>query len=106
MLVCEGERPDRSYETAPCLLVEVLSQMTAHNDRRHKYSVYTQLPSLQTYLIVSQEARHVVEYQCGEAESAKSGNGWKMRELRETGEVRVPCLGLSLTLEQIYRGVF
>ena len=98
MLVCGQERPDRYYETSPCLLVEVLSRSTAHNDRRHKYSVYTGIPSLQTYLIVSQDSRHVVEYQRG-------AEGWQMRELKESGEVSVPCLGVTLTLEQIYRNV-
>jgi len=63
MLVCGPEQPDRYFETSPCLLVEVLSGSTAHNDRPTKYQVYTAIPALQTYLIVSQDTRHVVEYQ-------------------------------------------
>lgn len=98
MLVCEGERPDRYSETSPCFLAEVISSDTADIDRRHKYSVYTGIPSLQTYLIVSQDTRHVVEYQ-------RTEDGWQMREMKDTGEVRVPCLNTALTLEQIYRGV-
>lgn len=98
MLVCGGEPPDRYYETAPCLLVEVLSGSTAHNDRRHKYAAYTDIPSLQTYLIVSQTERYVVEYQ-------RTEGGWQMREHREGGEVGVPCLVRTLTLDEMYRGV-
>lgn len=98
MLVCEQEQPDRYYETAPCLLVEVLSGSTAHNDRRHKYAAYTSIPSLQTYLIVSQTERYVVEYQ-------RTGSGWQMREHQGEGEVGAPCLDRTLTLDEIYRGV-
>ena len=78
-----------------CLLIEVLSPSTANNDRRDKYRAYTELPSLQTYLIVSQSMRHVVEYQ-------RQGDEWIMREHWGKGVVNVPCLGLSLSMEQIY----
>ncbi|KEF34150.1 MULTISPECIES: Uma2 family endonuclease [Deinococcus] len=98
MLVCGGDVPDRYYEVAPCFLAEVLSGSTAHNDRRHKYAAYTDIPSLQTYLIVSQEERYVVEYQ-------RTPGGWQMREHRGGGEASVPCLGRTLRLEEIYRGV-
>lgn len=96
MLVCGVDAPSEYYETLPCLLVEVMSPSTAHNDRRDKYRAYTDLPSLQTYLIVSQTERYVVAYERGE------GSEWQMRELRAQGEAFVPCLGQSLTLEQIY----
>lgn len=98
MLVCGGEPPDRYFETSPCLLVEVLSGSTAHNDRRHKHAVYTAIPPLQTYLIVSQDERYVVEYQRAEG-------GWQMREHRGEGQVEIPCLGRFLTLDEMYRGV-
>ena len=98
MLVCGQDQPDRYHETSPCLLVEVLSVSTAHNDRRTKQQVYTAISALQTYLIVSQDARHVVEYQRAEG-------GWQMREHRGEGQVDVPCLGRALTLDEMYRGV-
>lgn len=96
MLVCDVDAPSEYYETLPCLLVEVLSPTTASNGRRDKDRAYTDLPSLQTYLIVSQTERYVVAYERGE------GGEWQMRELRGQGEVLVPCLGESLTLDQIY----
>lgn len=98
MLVCGGEVPGRYHESSPCLLAEVLSGSTAHNDRRHKYAVYTAIPTLQTYLLVSQDERYVVEYQ-------RVGEGWTMREHRGAGQVDVPCLEQVLTLDQMYRGV-
>ena len=98
MLVCGGERPDPYFETSPCFLAEVLSPSTADNDRRHKRTVYTTLPTLQTYILVSQTERHVVEYQ-------RVGDGWQMRELRGSGHIGVPCLEMDLTLDDLYGGV-
>lgn len=98
MLVCGHEPHDAYSETAPCLLVEVLSGSTADTDRRHKYAAYTTLPSLQTYLIVSQDVRHVVEYR-------RTEDGWQMHEHRGSGEIHVACVGHTLTLGEIYRGV-
>ncbi len=34
--------------------------------------------------------------------SGQADGGWAMRELRNQGEVDIPCLGLTLTLEQMY----
>ena len=98
MLVCGQDIPHALYETSPCLLVEVLSPSTAANDRVGKYALYTSLPSLQTYLIVEQTQRRVYEYQ-------RAGDEWRLREVAETGEVEVPCLGLSLPLDDTYAGV-
>lgn len=46
MLVYGDEQPGRYFESSPCLLVEVLSGSIAHNDRCHKYAVYTAIPTL------------------------------------------------------------
>ena len=99
MLVCDTATGSDMAETAPCLLVEVLSPSTAQIDRVGKWAMYTALPSLQTYLIVHQDERRVVEY-------ARAAEGWQMREVVQEGGVSVPCLGLTLTLEDVYGGVF
>lgn len=98
MLVCDRNSGNQDAETSPCLLVEVLSPSTASHDRFGKYGVYIALPSLQTYLIVSQSERYVVEYQ-------RTEGGWQMREHRGGGEVGVPCLGRTMTLDEMYRAV-
>ena len=98
MVVCGQPGGDPYFETDPCLLVEVLSPGTESRDRREKYSAYTALPSLQTYLIVAQDARRVYAY-------TREGAGWTLQELVGQGEVFLPCLSHTLTLDQIYRGV-
>ncbi|MDV6373467.1 Uma2 family endonuclease [Deinococcus arenicola] len=98
MLVCDTTRTQRLAETAPCLLVEILSPSTAANDRVGKYAMYTAISSLQTYLIVEQDERRVYVYQ-------RDGDGWNLTELAGSGEVNVPCLGRRLSLNEIYGGV-
>lgn len=98
MVVCGAPEGDPYFETAPCLLVEVLSPGTASRDRREKYVAYTAIPSLQTYLIVAQDERRVYAYQ-------REAEGWALQEFVGQGEVFLPCLGHTLSLDAIYRGV-
>ncbi|EYB69419.1 hypothetical protein DEIPH_ctg008orf0156 [Deinococcus phoenicis] len=98
MLVCDRDSGDNHAETSPCLLVEVLPDSTASHDRFGKYGVYTAIPSLQSYLIVEQKERRVYAYQ-------RQAGGWHLQDLSGSGSVEVPCLGRSLTLDEIYLGV-
>ena len=100
MVVCGQNNDDLSatFETAPCLLVEVLSKSTARTDRLAKQVAYTALPSLQTYLIMEQTKRKVYVYQ-------RTGEGWRSSELAGQGGIDLPCLGTALTLDQIYRAL-
>ena len=100
MVVCNPTDPDPQvmYETAPCLLVEVISKSTAQNDRLAKYAAYTALPSLQTYLIVEQAERRVYAYH-------REGKAWRLEEVASSGSLNLPCLGRSLTLDEIYADV-
>lgn len=100
MVVCGQELGDLSatYETAPCLLVEVLSKGTAQTDRLAKQVAYTGIPTIQTYLIAEQTQRKVYVYQRAE-------DGWQHAELIGEGEVALPALSSTLTLDQIYGGL-
>lgn len=98
MVVCQGEPPDPYYETAPCILVEVLSPNTKDIDQREKAEAYRGIASLQTYLIVDTEARTVRRYW-------REGTSWQVQDYLEQGEIPLPCLEGSVSLEQIYRGV-
>jgi Uma2 family endonuclease len=82
----------------PCLIVEVLSVSTEHTDFGKKLDEYTQLPSLERYVLVSSDERFVVVYK-------RMGEQWVVKSLEQNGEFDVPCLGSTLTLEQIYDGV-
>lgn len=99
MVACGPEPEDQRSEHAPCLLVEVTSPSTETLDRRSKWSVYRELRSLDTYLIVSQEERRVDRYW-------RDATGrWQVEALAERGEIPLPVFGLTLTLADIYKGV-
>jgi Uma2 family endonuclease len=98
MVACGSDNPDEDFETAPCLLIEVLSGSTAGHDRVGKYNTYTSIESLQTYLMVEQAERRVYEY-------TRQNNQWILTEHALSGEIYLPCLAATLTLDQIYQGL-
>jgi len=69
-------------------------------DRREKLLAYRQLPSLQAYLIVSEDRRWVEHH--FRDESGK----WQRGDYVEEGLIPMPCPpGAQLTLDDIYRGI-
>lgn len=96
MSVCEDDEGDYTKER-PCLIVEVLSKSTRAIDQREKREAYLAMPSLQTYLLIDSESKRVTSYE-------RSDEGW-LERTQNTGEVAFGCLGISLTLADIYRGV-
>ena len=100
MVVCGQNNGDLgvAFETAPCLLVEVLSKSTARIDCLAKQVAYTALPSLRTYLIVKQIKRKGYVYQ-------RTDDVWRSSELAGQGRSMLPCLSTTSTLDQIYRAL-
>ena len=86
-------------EDAPSIIVEVLSPSTERTDRGEKVMVYHRIPTLQTYLIVEQDRRVVDRHWRDENQR------WQRETLVDNGEVALPVIDLSLTLDEIYRGV-
>lgn len=69
-MVCCGPveaEPDPYYETAPTLIVEVLSPATAANDDGEKRVNYQTIPSLAEYLLLDPETGKGVLYRRGGA---------------------------------------
>lgn len=97
-VTCEPRDPQARFKVAPCLLVEVLSKSTAHNDHNGKYHAYTALPSLHTYLIVEQTEPRVYAYQ-------RTPEGWVMTPYGPGESVPLPCIEAELTLETVYGGM-
>ncbi|TXH67403.1 MAG: Uma2 family endonuclease [Thiothrix sp.] len=50
------------YNTAPCLVCEILSSETARIDRSEKFAAYRLLPTLQEYVLCSQDSPIVEVY--------------------------------------------
>jgi Uma2 family endonuclease len=96
MLCCQPNESD-FLETAPCFLVEILSDSTETTDYGAKVREYLPLESLQTYAIVAQTERLVVLYE-------RRGDEWMYRSLTD-GSFNVPCLDTTLTLDAIFDGI-
>jgi Uma2 family endonuclease len=76
---------------------EVLSPSTEDRDLRWKRAAYTSLASLTHYVVIAQDAVEVVVF--------ARDNGFAEKRLRSLNDsVEVPALGISLPLEEIYRG--
>jgi Uma2 family endonuclease len=100
MSVCCDPSDDHDlFLVRPCFLVEILSPSTARIDRREKRIAYTSLESLREYVIVDQSQMRVELYR-------REGEIWRAYLLNEAEDVvESTCIGLRLTLAEIYDGV-
>ena len=99
MVTCHDEEGDPLFETAPCLLVEVLSDSTAHIDKREKLIAYQQIESLKTYLIVYQNEKRL-EHHWLDAEGR-----WQHAHVTDGGRVPLECPDIVLNMNDIYEGI-
>jgi Uma2 family endonuclease len=99
-VVVSCEPPDLTtpVETAPVLIVEIVSPTTALRDRVQKWEAYRRIPSLRHYLMVEQDRRLV------ELHTRKGDIVFEER-IVETGEVALEALGIVLDVAIIYAGV-
>lgn len=89
MVVCDPL--PGAFQTAPILLAEVLSETSVKRDRGDKWRAYTQLDSLQVYLIISQTSVHIEVY--------RRQNNWEREDflgLDAVIDLTTPCLNLPL----------
>jgi Uma2 family endonuclease len=100
MVVCDTQDRDRYFKTSPTLIVEVLSPSTESTDRREKMLNYQKLPSLQEYVLVSQEEIKIEIYR-----KDPQGN-WTLETLGKDDQLRFESVGLTVTLAEIYEDVF
>lgn len=89
--------PARTRLLNPLVLVEVLSPSTATYDRGPKSRFYRQIPSLEAYVLISQDAPAVEVL-------TRDGDGWRLTTEAD-GAVEIGALGVTLALDALYRGV-
>lgn len=90
----QGDPADpRRAATNPTVIVEVLSDSTEEYDRGEKFENYKSIPSLQEYVLVHQNERQV--------EAFSRRQGWSSR-IATSGDIALPALGVSLTIDEIY----
>jgi Uma2 family endonuclease len=96
MVNCDPAGQHQYYCDTPSVIVEVMSPTTERIDRREKRMAYELIPSLHTYVLVSQELREVTIHR-------RAGDDWTTERLPEDGGVlRIPELEFELPLDAIY----
>lgn len=96
---CDPDDKHETYLVRPCFLVEVLSPSTARIDRREKRTHYLTLSSLHEYAMIDQNRMRIDLCR-------REGAVWRDYLLDRPDDVlESSCLGLRLTLAQIYDGV-
>lgn len=81
----------------PTVIIEVLSDTTADDDRGVKFENYRRIPSRQEYLLVSQDACHVVHY------TRQADDAWTLTETSALADtVDLPAIQCRLPLAEVY----
>jgi Uma2 family endonuclease len=95
-----GDRVDNDayVKQKPCLLIEVLSPLTAMLDRREKRFNYQRLESLQEYVLVSQSEMKVELYR-------RDRDGWLVQCLGVGDSLHLQSIDLAIALSDIYEDV-
>jgi Uma2 family endonuclease len=98
MVACDPRDTDRFFKRFPKVLVEVLSDTTERTDRREKFLSYTQIETLEEYILVAQDRMEVTLY--------RRANQWRPERLTQTGQrLQLASLDFALPLDTIYEGV-
>jgi Uma2 family endonuclease len=96
--VCDPNDVNAPVKRTSCFIVEVLSKFTEDIDRGEKWLRYQTIPSLQSYVLVSQKTRRL------EVFKRQHDSSWRY-EFLEEGKLELPCINLSITLDEIYERV-
>lgn len=98
MVACDPRDKDPKFVRFPTVILEIISESTERTDRGEKFTNYTQIESLQEYILVAQERAEVTIF--------RRSNGWQAEVLRSrSDEMRLASIEFSMTLAEIYEGV-
>ena len=82
---------------APHLIVEVLSTSTERTDRNEKFLAYTQLPSLQEYVLVHQRRPEVEVY--------RRVDDWMAHIYRAQDTIELSSLDICISVDELYKAL-
>ena len=98
MVACDPRDTDRFFRRFPKVLIEVLSEATERTDRREKFLSYTQIETLEEYVLVAQERVEVTVF--------RRATGWQPEILRQReDQFRLSSIEFSVPLSAVYEGV-
>ncbi len=97
MVSCSSTDRATHFKKQPSLLMEVLSPSTERTDRTEKFNAYTQIPSLQEYLLVAQDVPRI--------ELFRRSEGWQREEHAREHTVTLASVGAEFSVQQLYSRV-
>lgn len=83
----------------PILIVEVLSPTTEKYDRHDKFMSYKNIPAFMEYVMVRQDTKEVETWYREETHL------WRETTFNDSGEVKLTSVGISISLDKIYRNI-
>jgi Uma2 family endonuclease len=101
MLVCEKTDNAEFYKEQPCFIAEVQSPSTERIDRHEKWQIYSQIPSLNYYLLTDSQQKKVEYYQ------RDASGKWQVGTLEAGQSLDISCgdYQTKLSFEDIYEDV-
>jgi phenylacetic acid degradation protein len=91
---------DNMSLTNPAVIVEVLSPSTGDYDRKAKFGLYQELPTLQEYIVIDPQPWLVEHWQKHEKE------GWVLQKYDQpTDHFLIRMINVKVTLEEVYRNI-
>jgi Uma2 family endonuclease len=95
LVTCGTVDPGAYYQTAPILVVEVLSESTEARDRLEKRLAYQKLESLKEYALVAQDKMRIEIFR-------RTQDGWEVETYSYGDRVRFASIGLETPIESLY----
>lgn len=84
----------------PIVIIEVLSDSTEQYDRGKKFQYYQSILSVQEYILVAQDAKHIDHYQ------RQADNLWLLSSIDvDHGQLYLPSIDCTIILEEVYAKV-
>ena len=95
MVACDRRDTDRYYKAYPKVVIEVLSPETERTDRREKFLSYTQIESLEEYVLVAQDHMEVTVF--------RRSNAWQPeRKTSAEQQFELGSLQATIPLRAVY----
>jgi len=90
---------DENTVIQPTIIIEILSKSTRDYDRGTKFSLYRDIPTLKEYMLIDTEKISVEFFRIN------NNNQWELQEYKSLQEtVHLPTVGISVSMQEIYRG--
>jgi Uma2 family endonuclease len=100
MVTCDDrDKLDRYVKRHYKVIIEVLSDSTEGFDRGDKFADYRRSPSLEEYVLISQNRMNVEVYR------RKASGRWELQAYHAGDRVELASIGLEFAIEDLYEDV-